>query len=199
MGTFPWRFGAESFRKGLNLEPPYCGWTKSCTTTTKPWNDSLCKYQQILASHGFKVVQDFVHPQYGCGSKPMVPFWGRCTTHFSEGLRCSLAVRGIDPYPYVTDTQEPHDHLQPRDRGAGNPSLRANRIEVKACVALTLPLHVAPRRARSEACGVGGRGWRFGLQSGAQYFSAWGSFWFAKLGCILSKVPLCHMSVFHER
>ena len=20
---------------------------------------------------------------YGCGSKPMVPFWGRCTTHFS--------------------------------------------------------------------------------------------------------------------
>ena len=22
------------------------------------------------------------HP-YGCGSKPMVPFWGRCTTHFS--------------------------------------------------------------------------------------------------------------------
>ena len=21
--------------------------------------------------------------QYGCGSKPMVPFWGRCTTHFS--------------------------------------------------------------------------------------------------------------------
>ena len=19
---------------------------------------------------------------YGCGSKPMVPFWGRCTTHF---------------------------------------------------------------------------------------------------------------------
>ena len=21
---------------------------------------------------------------HGCGSKPMVPFWGRCTTHFSE-------------------------------------------------------------------------------------------------------------------
>ena len=21
---------------------------------------------------------------YGCGSKPMVPFWGRCTTHFSK-------------------------------------------------------------------------------------------------------------------
>ena len=20
----------------------------------------------------------------GCGSKPMVPFWGRCTTHFSR-------------------------------------------------------------------------------------------------------------------
>ena len=21
--------------------------------------------------------------QYGCGSQPMIPFWGRCTTHFS--------------------------------------------------------------------------------------------------------------------
>ena len=30
-----------------------------------------------------------------CGSKPMVPFWGRCTTHFSQlwGLGCSLGVR----------------------------------------------------------------------------------------------------------
>ena len=22
--------------------------------------------------------------RFGCGSKPMVPFWGRCTTHFSQ-------------------------------------------------------------------------------------------------------------------
>ena len=36
----------------------------------------------------------------GCGSKPMVPFWGRCTAHFSLfqwGL-CSL-VRAFDPWP----------------------------------------------------------------------------------------------------
>ena len=35
-------------------------------------------------------------------SKPMVPFWGRCTTHFSLfswGLGCSLGVRGFDPWP----------------------------------------------------------------------------------------------------
>ena len=31
----------------------------------KPWNDdSLAKYQQTLVSHGVKVVQEFVHPQY---------------------------------------------------------------------------------------------------------------------------------------
>ena len=38
----------------------------------------------------------------GCGSKPMVPFWGRCTTHFTLfqwGLGCSLEVRGLDSWP----------------------------------------------------------------------------------------------------
>ena len=38
------------------------------------------------------------HP-YGCRSKPMVPFWGRCTTHFGLflwGLGCSLGVRAFD-------------------------------------------------------------------------------------------------------
>ena len=44
----------------------------------------------------------------GCGSKPMVPFWGRCTTHFSLfewGLGCPLGVRDFDPQPlkYQTD------------------------------------------------------------------------------------------------
>ena len=36
---------------------------------------------------------------HGRGSTPMVPFWGRCTTHFSQfqwGLG-SLGVRGFDP------------------------------------------------------------------------------------------------------
>ena len=33
----------------------------------KPWNDLIPqrKYQQTIVSHGFNVVQDFVHPQYG--------------------------------------------------------------------------------------------------------------------------------------
>ena len=26
----------------------------------------------------------YTPPQFGCGSKPMVPFWGRCTNHFSH-------------------------------------------------------------------------------------------------------------------
>ena len=43
--------------------------------------------------------------QSGCGSKPMVSFWGRCTTHFSLfqwGLGCSLGVRAFDPWPSET-------------------------------------------------------------------------------------------------
>ena len=36
---------------------------------------------------------------FGCGSKPMVPFWGRCTTHFRL-LGCSLGVRDFDPWPF---------------------------------------------------------------------------------------------------
>ena len=43
----------------------------------------------------------------GCGSKPMVPFWGRCTTHFSLfqwGLGCSPGVRDFDPWPLITET-----------------------------------------------------------------------------------------------
>ena len=34
----------------------------------------------------------------------MVPFWGRCTTHFSLfqwGLGCSLGVRDFDSWPFV--------------------------------------------------------------------------------------------------
>ena len=30
----------------------------------KPWNDDSPKYQQTMVFHGFKVVQDFAHPQY---------------------------------------------------------------------------------------------------------------------------------------
>ena len=40
---------------------------------------------------------------FGCGSKPMVPFWGGCTTHvslFLWGLGCSLGVRVFVPGPF---------------------------------------------------------------------------------------------------
>ena len=35
------------------------------------------------------------HRPYGHGSKPMVPCWDRCTTHF----RTSLGVRVFVPWP----------------------------------------------------------------------------------------------------
>ena len=44
----------------------YCGWLRnpSRTTVQKPGMIRFpCKYQQTMVSHGFKVVQDFVHPQ----------------------------------------------------------------------------------------------------------------------------------------
>ena len=47
-------------------------------------------------------LSDFSCWTCGCGSKPMVPFWRRCTTHFSPfccGLGCSLGVRAFDPWP----------------------------------------------------------------------------------------------------
>ena len=55
----------SSVRRGMTVgwKTAYCGWTKSCTR--KPWNDdSPCKYHPTMVSHGFNVVQDFVHPQY---------------------------------------------------------------------------------------------------------------------------------------
>ena len=39
----------------------------------------------------------------GHGSKPMVPFWDRCTTYcslFQWGVGCSLGLRDFDPWPY---------------------------------------------------------------------------------------------------
>ena len=57
------------------------------------------------ARHRVNMVSD----TNGCGSKPMVPFWGRCTTHFSPflwGLGCSLGVRDVDPWPNGTGRQK---------------------------------------------------------------------------------------------
>ena len=41
----------------------------------------------------------FLPSQYGCGSKPMVPFWDSFSLVW-WGLGCSLGVRGFDPWPY---------------------------------------------------------------------------------------------------
>ena len=48
--------------------------------TLKKWVDDpivLGNDQPFLEGHGDSLVDSF-----GRGSKPMVPFWGRCTTHF---------------------------------------------------------------------------------------------------------------------
>ena len=45
--------------------------------------------------------------QYGCGSKPMVSFWGGCTTHFSTYFSGDWDVHwgydlDFDPWPYTS-------------------------------------------------------------------------------------------------
>ena len=55
----------------------------------------------------------------GCGSKPMVPFWGRCSTHFSLfwwGLGCSLGY-GILTRGQVTQTKHQGNFGICRHRG----------------------------------------------------------------------------------
>ena len=44
----------------------------------------------------------------GCGSKPVVPFWGRCTTHFRTYFSGDWDFHqgydlGFDPWPNVPD------------------------------------------------------------------------------------------------
>ena len=53
------------------------------------------------ASHFGEPVWKEPQPGEICG---LVPFWGRCTTHFSlllSGLGCSLGIRDFDPWPHV--------------------------------------------------------------------------------------------------
>ena len=44
--------------------------------------------------------------KYGCGSKPMLPFWGTCTTHFRTyfsgdwDVHCGYDL-AFDPWPYL--------------------------------------------------------------------------------------------------
>ena len=65
---------------------------------------SSCRRMSLTQQHERwrEVVEDSCKERCGCGSKPMVPFWGRCTTHFNPfwwGLGCSLGVLAFDPWP----------------------------------------------------------------------------------------------------
>ena len=40
---------------------------------------------------------------FGCGSKPVLPFWGKIILVYLWGLGCSLGVRAFDPWPFVDD------------------------------------------------------------------------------------------------
>ena len=66
---------------------------------------------RFFASGTSKVVRfarAWLGPWKGCGSKPMVPFWGRCTTHFRTYFNvdwdvhwgCGLVTHGqMGPFP----------------------------------------------------------------------------------------------------
>ena len=97
----------------------YCGWIRNPSRTTKkPWKDSIPqrKYQQRMASHGFKVVPDFVHPQY-------VP-WARSNAQHARPpkwrwvcleskLRSSEALKTSNPKPDAKLRSEESSEFQP--------------------------------------------------------------------------------------
>ena len=53
------------------------------------WSTDLWRYvdQHISCSLGYKHI-------FGCGPKPMVPFWGRCTTYYRTYLRYGILTHG---------------------------------------------------------------------------------------------------------
>ena len=95
----------------------------------------------------------------GCGSKPMVPFWGGCTTHFSLfewGLGCSLGLRDFDPWPPFKDAadgrnsptgyQLVHDFVHPHAQASSSGSSTATsawRARAKQHVVATYMEHTS--------------------------------------------------------
>ena len=97
----------------------YCGLVRNPHLTAKmldfcsavgfllPWTRGLFPHIQLttpgVLANGCKTLDGLLGAlTCGHGSKTMVPFWDRCTTHFSLfwwGLGCSLGVRGFDPWP----------------------------------------------------------------------------------------------------
>ena len=78
----------------------------------------------------------------GCGSKSKVPFWCRCTTHFSEcGLGCSLGVRAFDPWPPQSEACLPGSHMD------GTPRVALSRLR-----ALSRPSPSRPGPQTSFSC-----------------------------------------------
>ena len=70
----------------------------------KPWAISQQSRDDLPNGASGRIACMIWKTSFGYGSKSMVLFWGRCTTHFSLfscGLGCSLGVRAwaFDPWP----------------------------------------------------------------------------------------------------
>ena len=55
----------------------------SCDKGSKPSEETTLGANRLCVLCSSRSVLTDGHDIHGCGSKPMVPFWGRCTAHFS--------------------------------------------------------------------------------------------------------------------
>ena len=80
--------------------------------TVNEWHQTLVSTLRLQASllfsrphpRGSVATLKSTGGSYGCASKLLVPFLGRCTTHLEPilvGLGCSLGVRDFDPWPHL--------------------------------------------------------------------------------------------------
>ena len=80
---------------------------------------------------------------HGCGSKPMVPFWDKCTTHFrtcfSGDRDVHWGVQGSDPWP--------HDAVLPGHNAQGAVD---TRHALAACPDQIMSLPLCPVQAVAE-------------------------------------------------
>ena len=74
-----------------------------------PYSTLLDSTMSLFYKSGVLYITTFSHCRrlsFGCGSKPMVPFWGRCTTHFRTDFSGDWDVHwgydlDFDPWPFI--------------------------------------------------------------------------------------------------
>ena len=87
----PWSERCQEMHRGVAIRaPPHSESSQALRTAARKPGQTVLphKTSRRLAPAGARLHRRLKglclwRGQHGCGSKPIVPFWGRCTTHFS--------------------------------------------------------------------------------------------------------------------